>query len=144
MRGEDGRRAHRDGDIPADNPNISYCPADRHDLRYRSNGEYVYLAGCAVGTGTVQLRRRSDGRLLNTYTFDIASSSAATRTPTPTASPTATFTPTYTPTATPTPAPCDIRRLGTLSGTISRSGRWSDDCSSVHRVAGTRATTRSA
>ena len=80
----------RNGDIPADNPNISYCPADRHDLRYRSNGEYVYLAGCAVGTGTVQLKRKSDGRLLNTYTFDIASSSADTRTPTPAPTPTAT------------------------------------------------------
>lgn len=66
----------------------------------RSNGQYVYLAGCNSGTGTVQLQT-SSGSVIRTYTFSIGA--AATATHTSTATHTATHTPTSTATATNTP-----------------------------------------
>ena len=82
------------------------------EFKSRSNGQYVYLAGCQSGTGTVQLQS-SSGTVIRTYTFSIGSASNPTPTatntptytptprsaqPTPTHTPTATYTPTYTPT----------------------------------------------
>ena len=36
----------------------------------------VYLSGCATGTATVELRRPSDGTVLNAYTFEVTGSPA--------------------------------------------------------------------
>ena len=76
------------------------------EYKSRSNGQYIYLAGCQSGTGTVQLQT-SSGTVIRTYTFTIGSS--ATPTPTATATSISTSTPTNTPTttvaATSTPTP---------------------------------------
>ena len=64
-----------------------------------------------------------------------------TRTPTATSRPAATSTPTpsrtATPTSTVTPTPtksprCNIVSLGTISGTVSRSGNWTRDCNAIN------------
>ena len=47
------------------------CPPEQNDDRPRSNGQFIYLAGCVAGWGTVELRRASDNLLLNTYNFYI-------------------------------------------------------------------------
>ena len=67
----------------------------------RSNGQYVYLAGCNSGTGTVQLQT-SSGSVIRTYTFSIGATVTATHTSTATHIPTSTATATSTPTATST------------------------------------------
>ena len=77
-------------------PTHNYCPPEQNDIQSRWSGQYVYLAGCFTGTGTVELRSWLDNRLLRTYTFTIASG-----TPDPTATPTRA--PTM-PKLTPTPA----------------------------------------
>ena len=60
--------------------------------------------------------------------------STATPSPTATPTPTATNTPTPSPTPTPTPTPtCSVMSLGTLSGSITRTGSWSYSCNSTHR-----------
>ena len=68
----------------------------------RRNGQYVYLAGCNSGTGTVQLQT-SSGSVIRTYTFSIGATATATHTST--ATHTATHTPTSTATATVTHTP---------------------------------------
>ena len=54
----------------------NYCPAEAEDDLSRQDGESIYLAGCAEGTGTVELRRESDGTVLRTYTYEVAGSPA--------------------------------------------------------------------
>ncbi len=54
----------------------NYCPAEPDDDVSRQDGQAVYLAGCGTGTATVELRRRSDGTVLNTYTFEVTGSPA--------------------------------------------------------------------
>ena len=49
----------------------NYCPAEAEDDASRQDGQAVYLAGCAAGAATVELRRASDGSVLNTYTFEV-------------------------------------------------------------------------
>ena len=53
----------------------NFCPAEAGDDVSRRDGQAVYLAGCATGPATVELRR-SDGTVLNTYTFEVTGSSA--------------------------------------------------------------------
>ena len=52
----------------------SHCPAEADDDHARQDGEAIYLAGCAAGTGTVELRRASDQTVLQTYTFTVGGS----------------------------------------------------------------------
>ena len=47
----------------------THCPPEQTDRFTRNNGQFVYLAACREGTGTVELRRKSDGSVLRTYTF---------------------------------------------------------------------------
>ena len=54
----------------------NYCPAEAEDDASRQDGQAVYLAGCAAGPATVELRRASDGTVLNTYTFEVTGSPA--------------------------------------------------------------------
>ena len=54
----------------------NYCPAEAEDDASRQDGQAVYLAGCAAGAATVELRRASDGTVLNTYTFEVTGSPA--------------------------------------------------------------------
>ena len=51
----------------------NYCPAEADDDHARQDGEAIYLAGCAAGTGKVELRRASDQTVLQTYTFTVSS-----------------------------------------------------------------------
>lgn len=113
------------------NPGSNQCPAAQDQLIPRAvySGQQVWIAACATGTGTVELRRVSDNRLLRTHTFTVSAAPTPMHTPTPTA----THTSTATPTATATPSPCDTRQLGTLTGTLTRTGSWSSDCESVNR-----------
>ncbi len=77
-------------EINRTNPERTYCPAEQNDDKTRSNGQYIYLAGCAAGTGTVELRRASDDSVIRTYSFTIRS---AVPTPTPTPQATASLSP---------------------------------------------------
>ena len=52
----------------------THCPPEQNDRSVRNNGQFVYLAACTEGTGTVELRRKSDGAILQTYTFTISES----------------------------------------------------------------------
>ena len=54
----------------------NFCPGEADDDVSRRDGQAVYLAGCATGTATVELRRPSDGTVLNTYTFEVTGSPA--------------------------------------------------------------------
>ena len=54
----------------------NFCPAEADDDVSRQDGQVVYLAGCATGPATVELRRPSDGTVLNTYTFEVTGSPA--------------------------------------------------------------------
>ena len=54
----------------------NYCPAEADDDVSRRDGQTVYLSGCATGPATVELRRPSDGTVLNTYTFEVTGSPA--------------------------------------------------------------------
>ena len=81
----------------------NFCPAEQNDDLTRSNGQTVYLAGCVNGTGTIQLVRDSDSTVLRTYTFTIGGSSAG----------------------------C-TNNLGSVSGTVTRTGSWTGSCLSVH------------
>ena len=54
----------------------NFCPAEADDDVSRQDGQSVYLAGCATGPATVELRRPSDGTVLNTYTFEVTGSPA--------------------------------------------------------------------
>ena len=54
----------------------NYCPGGADDAVSRENGEAIYLAGCASGTATVELRRASDDTVLQTYTFTVTASPA--------------------------------------------------------------------
>ncbi|MCY3738772.1 MAG: T9SS type A sorting domain-containing protein [Gemmatimonadaceae bacterium] len=54
----------------------NFCPAEVGDDVSRQDGQTLYLAGCATGPATVELRRRSDGTVLNTYTFEVTGSPA--------------------------------------------------------------------
>ena len=52
----------------------NFCPAEADDDVSRRDGQTLYLAGCATGTATVELRRTSDGTVLRTYTFEVTGS----------------------------------------------------------------------
>ena len=54
----------------------NFCPAEADDDVSRRDGQTLYLAGCATGAATVELRRPSDGTVLNTYTFEVTGSPA--------------------------------------------------------------------
>ena len=54
----------------------NFCPAEADDDVSRQDGQVVYLAGCATGPATVELRRPSDGTVLNAYTFEVTGSPA--------------------------------------------------------------------
>ena len=54
----------------------NFCPAEADDDVSRQDGQTLYLAGCATGPATVELRRPSDGTVLNTYTFEVTGSPA--------------------------------------------------------------------
>ena len=54
----------------------NYCPGKADDDASREDGEAIYLAGCAAGTATVELRRESDDTVLQTYTFTVTSNPA--------------------------------------------------------------------
>ena len=54
----------------------NFCPAEADDDVSRQDGQTLYLAGCATGTATVELRREADGTVLRTYTFEITGSPA--------------------------------------------------------------------
>ena len=49
----------------------NFCPAEADDDISRQDGSSVYLSGCESGTGTVQLRKRSDDSILQTYTIEV-------------------------------------------------------------------------
>ena len=49
----------------------NWCPAESSDYATCPNGKDIYLAGCEVGSGTVELRRASDDSLLRTYTLTV-------------------------------------------------------------------------
>ena len=53
-----------------------YCPAEQDDTKSASDGGYVYLAGCAVGEGTVQIRDRYNDAVLMEYTIWIDESAS--------------------------------------------------------------------
>ena len=54
----------------------NFCPAEADDDVSRRDGQTLYLAGCATGPATVELRRPSDGTVLRTYTFEVTGSPA--------------------------------------------------------------------
>ncbi len=49
----------------------NHCPATRNETKELDNGERIYLSGCSVGTGTVQILRRSDNSVIRTYTIEV-------------------------------------------------------------------------
>ncbi len=49
----------------------NHCPPRSGDSLTRQDDEIIYLAGCAAGQATVELRRAADQTLLRTYTFTI-------------------------------------------------------------------------
>ena len=66
------------------------CPPEQNDYRNTvfRDGDYVYLAGCSIGMGTVQLLDASSNAVIRTYTFSAGVVPTPTPTPTPTPSPT--------------------------------------------------------
>ncbi len=54
----------------------NYCPAEADDGSSRRDEQSIYLAGCAEGTATVELRREADGTVLHTYTVEVTGSPA--------------------------------------------------------------------
>ncbi len=54
----------------------NYCPAEADDEVSRQDAQRLYLAGCAQGAATVELREESDGTVLRTYTFEVTGSPA--------------------------------------------------------------------
>ncbi len=78
--------ANPSGSIPrVESTHISgasnHCPPRSGDSMTRQDGETIYLAGCAAGQATVELRRAADQTLLRTYTFTIGEAPAATTGP---------------------------------------------------------------
>ena len=62
------------------NPGIDYCRfLDNEEKKRRSNGNLIYIAGCFVGSATVELRKASDDTVLATYNFVIKSSTPSAR-----------------------------------------------------------------
>ena len=59
----------------------NHCPPQSDDSLSRRDGEAIYLAGCAAGQATVELRRAADQTLLRNYTFFIEEAPAATTGP---------------------------------------------------------------
>ncbi len=55
----------------------NYCPPEQNDGPTRRDGQQVYLAGCVAGSGVVELRRASDGRVIRTYAVTIKAAPAA-------------------------------------------------------------------
>ena len=80
----------------------NYCPPEQDDVVGMNNGWTVYLAGCVPGPGWVRLVRDVDGAVLRTYTLPVQA----------------------------VPNPC-VEALGNLSGTVTRTGFWSPDCTST-------------
>ncbi len=48
-------------------PTRTGCPATRGQSVQRSSGQYVYFAGCSVGTAYIQLKGKDSGEVLKTY-----------------------------------------------------------------------------
>ena len=84
-------------EISSYRPGGTFCDAENNDWVTGGNGQEVYLSGCEAGTGTVQLWRKSNNKVIRTYTFSVG----APPTPIP---PTPTDTP-IPPTPTDTPVP---------------------------------------
>ena len=57
----------------------NHCPAEAEDSIARQDSQAVYLAGCASGPGTVEVRRASDQTVLRTYTFTVATVTGASK-----------------------------------------------------------------
>ena len=49
----------------------NYCPAEQEDDHARRDGQAIYLAGCATGPATVELRRAANDTVLQTYVFTV-------------------------------------------------------------------------
>ena len=61
---------------PSDPRGANHCGfIENDDRRSRSNGQSIYIAGCAAGSATVELRKASDGTVLRTYTFTVTDGS---------------------------------------------------------------------
>ena len=128
------------------NPGLSdlcHTKQQNQTISNRYSGNDIWIAACAVGTGTIKVQRSSNSEVLHTHTFSVASATDPTPTHTATHIPTATSTstsgstPTHTPTTTPTttatrPASSCVVSLGAISGTVTQSGNRSSDCVSEH------------
>ena len=101
----------------------NFCPPERSDTNGSrfGDGDAVYLAGCSVGTGTVELRRASNNSHIRTYTFRIGGTATATPTATPVTPTPVTPTP-IPPTPTPTLNPAPL----TPTATAVQAGAWLD------------------
>ena len=61
---------------PSDPRGADQCGfIENDDRRSRSNGQSIYIAGCAAGSATVELRKVSDNSVLRTYTFTVTDGS---------------------------------------------------------------------
>ena len=61
---------------PSDPRGADQCGfIENDDRRSRSNGQSIYIAGCAAGYATVELRKVSDNSVLRTYTFTVTDGS---------------------------------------------------------------------
>ena len=47
------------------------CPGEWDDTRNRTDGRVFGLAGCAAGTGTVEIRDAADDSLIRVYNFAV-------------------------------------------------------------------------
>ena len=123
------------------NPGLSdlcHTKQQNQTISNRYSGNDIWIAACAVGTGTIKVQRSSNSEVLHTHTFSAVSTTDPTPTPTPTSTSTSGATPTHTPTTTPTttatsPASSCVVSLGAISGTVTQSGNRSSDCISEHR-----------
>ena len=52
------------------------CPGETGDTVSRNNGATIYLSGCLVGSGTVELRREIDDSLIRTYYVTVSAPAA--------------------------------------------------------------------
>ena len=55
----------------------NFCPGEQEDSQAGQNSQAIYLAGCAAGVGTVELRREADDTVLQTYTFTVGGEGTA-------------------------------------------------------------------
>ena len=119
---------------------VDLCRTKRQNQTFSNvfSGNDIWVAACAVGRGTIQVQRNSNGEVLHTQTFDVASFNAPPPTPIPTATPVPTATPIATPTAVATPdTSCRIDDRGTFDDRIEiDDGQWNGYCFSRGRPSG--------